>query len=534
MTKLACFWDSSQFCLRRPFWVKSRTWLLAVLGVWSSAMILPLSAESQLFMTATPRGGSLLSLAWPTVVGRAYELQSTVNLGSGWIPSSGVSFPVLATTTVQTQDIAAADVRGFFQIKENPSPYDPAWSAIAPIRTIPFTYDEAKTAEQNGASLKSAIQALVPGDRLEIGGGTYSIDSYTTFNLQGTDVAPIWIVAAPDQVVTITRPDANQNIINVGAGAPTRFVCFAGIEFRGGSHGIRLYDCGSVWVDRCKIHETADVGISANAADTSHLYITRNEIWNTGRNGGTGEGMYLGGNNGSVIMSESIIALNHVHDTVNGPSQGDGIEVKQGSWGNLIAANRVHDCNYPCILVYGTAGMPRNIVEHNVCYRSNDNAMQIQGECTVRNNLVISATGSAFASQYHQGAPTELTVAHNTFINSGTAVRLSAWDSGANMIFANNACYSENGAALNAVTSVNGVVFAGNVSHGSVTSGASGFRAGTGLGDFFNVSWDATEMDARPGENSPLLGAADDNYATATDVYFYSRKSPHTAGCFGP
>lgn len=447
---------------------------------------------------------------------------------------AGVSLPALATTTTLTQEVAAVDAREFFQIKENPSPYDPTWSVLLPYRTVPFAYNEAKTSEQNGADLKAAIQALVPGDKLEIGGGTYSINSYTTFNLQGTSEAPIWIVAAPDQAVTITRPDANQNIINVGADAPARYVCFAGIEFLGGSHGVRLFDCANIWIDRCKIHETADVGISANAADTSHLYITRNEIWNTGRGGGTGEGMYLGGNNGSVIMSESVIALNHVHDTVNGPSQGDGIEVKQGSWGNLIAANRVHDCNYPCLLVYGTAGRPRNIVEHNVCYRSNDNALQVQGECIVRNNLVISAGGSAFASQYHQGAPTELTVVHNTFINAGTAVRLSAWDTGTNMIFANNACYSQNGAALNALNSVTGVVFAGNVSYGTVTSGVSGFRSGTGLADFLKVQWDATEMDARPSESSPLLGAGDDAYATVTDLYFYPRKSPNAAGCFAP
>ena len=64
--------------------------------------------------------------------------------------------------------------------------------------------------------------------------------------------------------------------------------------------------------------------------------------------------MYLGANEGEFIMSESVIALNHIHDCRG--SQGDGIEVKQGSWGNLIAENDVHDTQYPCITVYGTAG----------------------------------------------------------------------------------------------------------------------------------------------------------------------------------
>jgi hypothetical protein len=154
------------------------------------------------------------------------------------------------------------------------------------------------------------------------------------------------------------------------------------------------------------VRDTGDVGISANARDTSFLHITRNEIWNTG---GTGEGMYLGGNNAGVIMSRSVIALNHVRDTNNGTTQGDGIEVKQGSWGNWIAENLIHDCNYPCLLVYGTAGQPENIVERNICYRGNDHAIQIQGDCIVRNNLAIGAAGSAFASQPHQGNPTRMT-----------------------------------------------------------------------------------------------------------------------------
>ena len=44
-------------------------------------------------------------------------------------------------------------------------------------------------------------------------------------------------------------------------------------------------------------------------------------------------------------------------------------------------------------------------LENNLCYRSGDNTMQIQGECIVRNNFAIAGGGSAFASQSSLPAP---------------------------------------------------------------------------------------------------------------------------------
>ena len=476
-----------------------------------------------------PTGG--ISLTWSTVPGRTYDIQTATDLTLGWGTSPFPGAPQIATGFSQGIDLQPSTLGQFIRLREGTSPYDPVWESVAPLRTLFFSYDSTRTSEQNGARLKAALVALIPGDRLEITTGTYSINSYTTLNLTGTSVAPIWVTAAPGAQVVITRPDANQNLLNFGSGAPARYLCLRGIEFVGGSDGLRLYDCAQIWIDRCRVHESGDVGISANAVNTSHIHLTRNEVWNTGRAGDTGEGFYLGGNNGSVIMSESIIALNHVHDTRNGPSQGDGIELKQGSWGNLIAANHVHDCNYPCILVYGTAGKPVNVVENNLCYRSGDNTMQIQGECIVRNNLIIAGDGSAFASQTHQGAPIHLQVLYNTFVNVGTAVRLSQWSAAAGMVFANNACYSQTGAALNAVGGLSGVRLGGNVTLGTVTAGLTGFKAGHGLEDFMDLAWDASHRDARPAPSSLLRTGADNTITVGFDLEFLPRFAPQIVGC---
>ncbi|NJO92870.1 MAG: hypothetical protein HC831_30800 [Chloroflexia bacterium] len=190
------------------------------------------------------------------------------------------------------------------------SDYFTSWADISPINSITHSYNSSLTETENGAALADAMQALEPGDELKIGSGTYSINKYFNLQVSGTSLAPIWIVA--EDGVVITRPDANQNIMNIGASGPVGYLCIRGVEFTGGSAGVRFYDCSNVWLDQCHIHHTEEAGLTTNTNNTSFMYITKNEINNTG---GTGEGMYLGANNGEVIMSQSVIAQNHVHHT---------------------------------------------------------------------------------------------------------------------------------------------------------------------------------------------------------------------------
>ncbi len=173
--------------------------------------------------------------------------------------------------------------------------YQPEWAAIAPKRVIQHT-------DSNGDALMKAVAALQPGDKLEIAAGTYSVDRMWDVSVSGSREAPIWITAAEGAQVIITRPDAKQNVINIGQSAPVAFLCLRGLEFTGGSHGMRLGHCNDVWIDQCHIHHTNGVCLSANSADTQRLHLTRNHIHH---GAGHAEGMYLGANNGEHIMSES-------------------------------------------------------------------------------------------------------------------------------------------------------------------------------------------------------------------------------------
>jgi len=406
--------------------------------------------------------------------------------------------------------------------------YDPPWANVAPQEVITFEYDSSKSTQANGDELEDVLEGLQPGQKLLIGEGTYTVNPKITLNVTGTAQAPVWIEPKPGEQVHITRDDQNQNTINIGEGFPTRYLALRNIEITWGDTVIRMYDCENVWIDGCHIHHFGGGGITANAEDTDSIYITRNEIHDSG-NINEGEGMYLGANGGARIMTNSIIALNHVYNT--GGKQGDGIELKQGSYGNWIVENLVHDNNYPSILVYGTDGMqPYNVIERNVCYNSGDNVMQVQGEAIVRNNLLVNG-GHAFFSNDHQGTSKNLTVVHNTMVNTGPAANLSDWNNRPGMVFANNVCYSKNSTGLR-FNGSSGTTVTGNVVVGGVSGApSSGYVMGDGLSDFQGLEWSATALDATPSAGSAISAEGDQAWWLPEDLLGVERVLPVDPGC---
>ena len=403
----------------------------------------------------------------------------------------------------------------------------PPWAQVAPAQTLSFKYNASKTSQQNGAELEMVIENLTPGTRLEVGAGSYTIDGLFQIDLTGTALSPIWIVAAPGAVPVLTRSNSSQNTVNIGKTTPARYVTLQGFEIAGGDTAVRLWDCQNVWIDQCHIHDCGGVGIEASTDNTARLYITTNEIHDTD---GNGEGIYLGSNNGTLVTHDSVVAFNHVHHT--GGSQGDGIELKQGSYRNWIVANRVHHTSYPGILVYGTDGMPVNVIERNTVYTSGDNTLQVQGDAVVSNNLIMDGDLAAFSSHDHQGQVGSLTVVHNTIVNSGRAVSLADWNNAPGMTFANNAVYSDSAEALFVSGGSGGVVFTGNVSYGPEVGIGPPSKKGVGLTDFEDLNWIATKFDGRPTPTGALSDTGAPAWASLIDITGALRLPLLEAGCF--
>jgi len=112
-----------------------------------------------------------------------------------------------------------------------------------------------------------------------------------------------------------------------------------------------------------------------------HITARRNEIYDTND---TGEGMYIGCNDGTCSVHDSLFENNYIHDTL-AAEQGDGIEVKKGSYANIVRDNVIHDTHYPCIIAYGTQGNARNVIERNVVWNCAEAGMQVAADAVIRN-----------------------------------------------------------------------------------------------------------------------------------------------------
>ena len=378
-----------------------------------------------------------------------------------------------------------------------------------------------------GGDLRAAIAALKPGEELRLAGGTYTVSSGFRVTVNGTAQQPIVMRSRDGERALIRQTNGNENIIEI---SNSSYFVVRDIEFTGGSHGVRLMSSSFITVQDCEIHDTGDVALSANSGGTYEgLKILRNHIHHTN---GTGEGMYLGCNSNTCRVANSLIEGNYIHHT-NGPTveQGDGIELKEGSYGNVIRDNVIHDTNYPGIITYSAVGNGGpNIIEGNVIWNTNDNAIQSAADAIIRNNIVL---GAPIALQTHQaGSPSNMQVVHNTVINddAGIVVRNVVGP----VLVANNAVYAQSGSAIRLVSgNLSLVTVAGNVGQGGLSGGSSGYREGKGIGaDFVAASFSVPPIDVFPKAGSALIGAAGSAHTTALDFNGTSRAGSSDAGAY--
>jgi parallel beta-helix repeat protein len=378
-----------------------------------------------------------------------------------------------------------------------------------------------------GDDVRGAIGALQPGEELVLHGGTYTLDSGFRISVNGTATEPIVIRAAQGEKPVIRQASPNHNVIEIAA---SRYLEVRGITFTGGSHGVRLMDSDYVTISSCEIFETGDVALSANSGGTyTGLRIIGNHIHHTN---GTGEGLYLGCNSDGCRVEGSLIAGNYIHHT-NGPTvvQGDGIELKEGSSGNVIRDNVIHDTNYPGILVYSTVGNgPPNLIEGNVLWNSNDNGMQVAADAVVRNNIVL---GAPVSFQPHQsGSPANIEFVHNTVVVPGSAIDVRGVTGP--VLIANNAVYSQNGSAIRLISgNLSEVTLSGNVGHGGLSGGLGGYQNGGGIGsDFINGHYGAPPIDLYPAATSALIDRGDPQYQVERDFNGNPRSGEPDVGAY--
>jgi len=220
-------------------------------------------------------------------------------------------------------------------------------------------------------------------------------------------------------------------------------------------------------------------------------------------------------------MHSSLVEGNYIHDLDDmGVSQGDGIEIKEGSWGNTVRDNVIHDTKYPCILTYSTVGNGGpNIIERNLMWGCGDHAIQTAADAIIRNNIILGAVNDGIRNQPHQtGTPSNLVIVHNTVLAPSNSAIRSDGITGS-VVVANNALYAQSGAAIRAGGDLADLVVTGNAGAGSLVGVQSGFdNCGVLATDLVAASYSgALPQDVFPAPGSLLVGAADQAWIVFDD-----------------
>ena len=383
------------------------------------------------------------------------------------------------------------------------------------------------------ADFRTAMQTLHAGDTLILDAGTYTLTSYFELDLAGTNALPITIMAKAGTRPIIHYTGTSQNIVNFNN---TTFLIIDGIEFSGGSRGLRFIGGSDNIVRNCVVHDTAANAIATNDSgnDYARFQFLHNEIYNTGP---TGEGFYLGCNDDSCRIHDSVVANNYIHDLLGtDPAyQGDGIEIKKGSYANIVRDNVIRDVNYPGITMYDVNGHGApNLIERNIIWNSHDSGIQITADAIVRNNIVLGAANNAFFSNnIDGGSANNLTIVNNTFLApQGDGIRLNGVTG--TVLIANNAIYAPNGDAVHASGTVAGVALVANAGQGTLSGVGGTFNAtGDVANDFLGASLSGVPPQNLVPKSALLVGAGDATDLPVDDFDGHPRSGHVDIGAYG-
>jgi hypothetical protein len=414
----------------------------------------------------------------------------------------------------------------------------PAFAVICPGQTLHSQSCTLLPSVASGSEeFENVANTLRAGDELVLRGGTYSQTGRRAITVNGTASQPAVIRAYDGESPLLTRPlgDYSQNNIEVVSSA---YLVLRGLRFQGGSSGVRFMGGHHITFEENEIFDTGNNALTANSGDTDAFTIRRNHIHHTGLDtSGTteGEGMYLGCNNNSCRMTNSVIENNYIHH-LRGTSQGgnDGIEVKVGSGGNIVRNNVIHDTTigtrFPCIFVYGGGSAP-NTVEGNAMWNCGE-AIQVAADAVIRNNLILNSDIGITAGPHAQvPSVRNVSIVNNTIAGHDRCLSIG-WSGASNAVLANNAVYCSNATAVSGSFAGTGVTLRTNYVEGTV-SGAqvdgNAFVAGGGASVAFN---DPANMDYWPTGNSILLGKADAAYVPARDFNDTLRTTTYDVGAY--
>jgi len=410
-----------------------------------------------------------------------------------------------------------------------------AWGRV--IEILPSNADATCDEE-----FENIANTLLAGDTLILRAGIYTQGCRRLITgLNGTASQPIVIMAAPGETVILTRPGSPQtyreNNLEI---ENSSYLVIRRIRFRGGDLGVRFIGANHhVTFEENEIYETSANALALHSGNSDAMIIRRNHIHHTGLYSGgpvTGEGMYLGCHDNSCRITNSLIEGNYIHHLRSTSGGGnDGIEVKMGSYGNIIRDNVIHNANidtrFPCIFVYG-GGSAANVVEGNAVWDCGEGIYAVS-DAIVRNNIVIRS-GYGISSYPHAAVAQmrNLTIVNNSVYGSGACLFLR-WGTVTNAVLADNALYRPGSTAVDGLGLFSDrVVMRANYVEGSLNwptiDHVRFFNGGSASAAFTNPAGG----DFWPSQGSILRNHGDITHGAALDFNNSTRTNSVDAGAY--
>jgi hypothetical protein len=386
---------------------------------------------------------------------------------------------------------------------------------------------------------ETVANSLKPGDELVLHGGLYSQSARRAVTAKGSAAKPIIIRAANGETPLLTRPADNIDKYNNIEFIDCSHLIVRGIHFRGGSSGVRFIRGHHITFEECEIFQTGNNALTMNSGDCDAFIIRKNHIHHTGLSKSRrteGEGMYIGCHNGSCRTTNSLFEGNYIHHTRGTSSGGnDGIEIKFGSYGNIVRDNVIHDTNiskqYPGVFVYGSNGKGINVVEGNVIWNAGE-GIQVVSDVIIRNNIIFNCSMTGITAAPHNAVPyvSNVKIINNTIVNHPKGV-LIRWNKASDMVFANNAIYCPGSTAVDAQGAENATLVANFVQGRLNGIKIDGFEFCDG-GTVYDAFAGPDKKNYWPKADSVLIEKADSDFAPGLDFNHTPRKTPFDVGAY--
>jgi len=380
--------------------------------------------------------------------------------------------------------------------------------------------------------------ALKAGDELVLHGGLYSQNGRRAVTAKGTADQPIVIRAAEGEAPLLTHAAENAERYNNVEFVDCSYLTIRGLRFKGGSSGVRFIRGHHVIFEDCEVFETFNNALTMNSGNCDSFIIRRNHLHHTGLSvsGPTeGEGMYIGCHDGSCITTNSLFEGNYIHHTRSTSDGGnDGIEIKFGSYGNVVRDNVIHDTNigrqYPGIFVYG-GGKGINVVEGNAIWRAGE-GIQVVSDAIIRNNIILDCSATGITAAPHAAMPQtrNVRIINNTIVGHPRGV-LIRWSKAADTVFANNVISCPGSAAID-VSGAGDAAFSANYVEGNVSGVAIDNSRFYKVADASGIFVDVVGKNFWPAPGSALIGRADAQFVPEMDFNHTLRKAPFDVGAY--